>query len=66
MTQFTGIKVERAFDMTGAAFAEVPAFNQADFKQAPDLDDVTFPPVSFWRGGKAKLVARPCRRCICR
>ena len=37
---FTGIKVDRAFDMTGAKFKQVPAFNQADFKQAPDLDDV--------------------------
>ena len=55
---FTGIKVERAFDMTGAAFTEVPAFNQADFKQAPDLDDVRFPLPGFWRGGKAKLVAK--------
>ncbi len=53
---FKGVKVERAFDMTGAEFAQVPAFNQADFKQAPDLDDVKFLPPPFWRGGNAKLV----------
>ena len=44
--------------MNGAAFARVPAFNQADFKQAPDLDDVRFPLPGFWRGGKAGLVAK--------
>jgi hypothetical protein len=52
-----GIKVERAFDMTGVVFEEVPAFNQADFKQAPDLDDVRFPLPRFWRQGKAEFVA---------
>jgi hypothetical protein len=46
---FTGIKVERAFDMTGAAFSKVPAFNQADFAQAPDLDDVRYPHPPFFR-----------------
>ncbi len=56
--EFSGIKVERAFDMTGAEFFEVPAFNQADFKQAPDLDDVRFPLPDFWRAGKAKLAAQ--------
>jgi hypothetical protein len=56
--QFTGIKVDRGFDMTEARFAQVPAFNQADFKQAPDLDDVTFPLPSFWRGHDADLVSQ--------
>jgi Pentapeptide repeats (9 copies) len=55
--RFTGIKVDRAFDMTGTEFAEVPAFNQADFKQAPDLDDVKIPLPGFWRGHNADLVA---------
>ncbi len=40
---FTAIKVERAFDLTGAHFSKVPSFCQADFKQAPDLDGVRFP-----------------------
>ena len=53
---FMGIKAERAFDMTGAAFTEVPAFNQADLKQPPDLDDVRFPLSRFWRAGDAELV----------
>jgi hypothetical protein len=53
---FAGIKVDRAFDITGARFATVPAFNQADFKQAPDLDSVVFPVPRFWRGHDAGLV----------
>ena len=40
---FTAIKVERAFDLTGAYFSKMPSFCQADFKQAPDLDGVSFP-----------------------
>ena len=44
--------------MTGATFAEVPAFNQADFKQAPDLDDVRFPLPGFWRIGKAEQIPK--------
>jgi len=55
---FTGMKAERAFDMTGAALTEVPVFNQADFKQAPDLDDVRFPLPNFWRGGNRRLIAQ--------
>ncbi len=51
---FSGIKVERAFNMTGAKFSRVPAFNQSDFKQAPDLDDVYFPLPSFWRASFKK------------
>ena len=34
----------------------MPAFNQADFKQAPDLDNVSFPARPFWRGGDKDLV----------
>jgi hypothetical protein len=45
---FIGINVDRVFDMSGAKFAHVPAFNQANFKQAPDLDYVMFPLPSFW------------------
>jgi len=55
---FMGMKAARTFAMTGAAFAEVPAFNQADFKQAPDLDVVRFPVPGFWRMGKAELIAK--------
>ncbi len=44
---FTAIKVERAFDLTGAYFSKVPNFCQADFKQAPDLDRVYFPPADI-------------------
>ena len=40
---FTALKVERAFDLTGAYFSKVPSFRRADFKQAPDLDGVDFP-----------------------
>ena len=34
----------------------MPAFSQADFKQAPDLDNVSFPARPFWRGGDKDLV----------
>jgi uncharacterized protein YjbI with pentapeptide repeats len=34
---FSAIKVDRAFDMDGAAFENVPDFKQADFNQAPIL-----------------------------
>ena len=44
--------------MTGAKFKQVPAFNQADFKQAPDLDDVKFPLPLFWPKGDAELIAQ--------
>ncbi len=56
--RFLGVKVERAFYMTGAVFADVPAFNWADFKQAPDLDGVRFPLPSFWRRGKTRMIAQ--------
>jgi uncharacterized protein YjbI with pentapeptide repeats len=56
LANFFAIKADRAFDLTGAQFSKVPAFNQADFKQAPDLDNVLFPPRPFWRGGDTKLV----------
>jgi hypothetical protein len=46
---FTGIKAERAFDLRNATFSLVPAFNQASFEEAPDLDDVTYPPPPFFR-----------------
>jgi hypothetical protein len=53
---FTAIKSDRAFDLTGTQFSKVPAFSQADFKQAPDLDNVSFPPRPFWCGGDKDLV----------
>ena len=43
LADFTAIKADRTFDLTGAQFSKVPACNQADFKQAPDLDYVSFP-----------------------
>ncbi len=46
--------MERAFDMMGAKFTMVPAFCQANFLQAPDLDDVKFPLPSFWRKGEPR------------
>ena len=53
---FKGIKVERAFDLGGAAFSEVPEFNQADFKQQPDLHNVQLWPLPFWRRGDPSLI----------
>ena len=55
-TNFKGIKAERIFDLTRAFFSRVPSFNQADFKQAPDLDAVKFPLPSFWKEGDERLV----------
>ena len=42
--------------MMGATFKKVPSFNQADFKQAPDLDNVDFPLPGYWRRGDHKLI----------
>ena len=48
---FGGIKADRAFIISKAFFSTVPFFQQADLKQAPDLDDVRFPaPVVLARG----------------
>jgi len=60
VAKFSGIKVDRAFDMPGAQSSIVPAFNQADFKQAPDLDDVDFPiPGPWpWHSDKKPLIAQ--------
>ena len=44
--------------MTGARFKQVPAFNQADFKQAPDLDDVRVSASVLLARGDAELIAR--------
>ncbi len=55
---FTGIKVERAFDLSRVIFFKVPAFSGADFKQAPDLDAVKFPRPYFWLPGKTALIPR--------
>lgn len=56
LANFTGIKADRGFDLTGAQFSKVPAFSQADYKQAPDLDNVSLPHRPFWRGGDKNLV----------
>lgn len=53
---FTAIKSGGAFDLGDAQFSKVPAFNQADFKQAPDLDKIRIPPRPFWRGSDEKLI----------
>jgi len=52
-----GVKADRAFDFSGACFAEVPRFNQTNFIQAPDLENVSFPLPNFWRKGRAELIA---------
>ena len=52
-----GLKVERALNLKGAKFAQVPAFNQSDFKQAPFLDEVSFPIPGFFRMGKEELIS---------
>jgi len=51
--RFMRIRADRAFDMRDAEFAYVPWFDQADFKQAPNLDGVSFPIPSFWHAGPA-------------
>ena len=53
---FTGTSVERFFDLRQAVFTEAPAFNQTDFKRAPDLDGMKFSLPGFWRTGKASLI----------
>jgi uncharacterized protein YjbI with pentapeptide repeats len=53
---FTGMRAERSFNMKGVVFGEVPAFNQADFNQATDLDEVQFPLPGFWQPGKRGLI----------
>jgi uncharacterized protein YjbI with pentapeptide repeats len=55
---FTAIKADRAFLLSRVVFFGVPSFNQADFKQAPDLDDVRFPLPGFWRRHDASLVSQ--------
>jgi uncharacterized protein YjbI with pentapeptide repeats len=55
---FTAMKAGSAFYLTGVEFSQPPAFNQTDFKQAPDLDDVSFPDQSFWSRGDKELTAR--------
>ena len=46
---FTGIKADRSFNLAEAVFSKVPGFNQADFKQTPDLDIVSIPVPDWWR-----------------
>jgi len=58
VADFTAIQVDRGFDMTGAKFSQVPSFNQADFKQPPDLDHVEFPLPWFLLPGKPELIAQ--------
>src|SRR5215469_1361473 len=54
---FAGMKTERSFTMKGAVFSELPAFNQAEFKQATDFDDVQFPLPGFWQTGRRGAIA---------
>jgi hypothetical protein len=54
---FAGIKTGRSFNMKGAVFSELPAFNQADFRHASDLDDMQYPLPGFWQPGKRSLIA---------
>jgi uncharacterized protein YjbI with pentapeptide repeats len=55
---FRGLKATSAFDLTGASFIKlVPDFRQADFKQAPDLDDISIPTPS-WEGGQRDNILR--------
>jgi hypothetical protein len=53
---FIAIKVAWAFNFTGARFQHVPAFNQANFTEGPDLDDVRMPlPWVLWRGKREQI-----------
>jgi uncharacterized protein YjbI with pentapeptide repeats len=54
---FAGMKTGRSFNMKGAVFGEMPAFKQADFKHAGDLDDIQLPLPGFWQAGKRSSVA---------
>lgn len=56
---FVAVRVERAMSLTSAKFAIMPNFAQADFKQAPDLDNIDFPLPSRlpWKKGNKDLVA---------
>jgi hypothetical protein len=53
---FVATSVEHYFDLRHSVFTEVPAFNQVDFKRAPDFDGVKFSLPVFWRNGQASLV----------
>ena len=57
IVDFTSITASQPFALLGAKFYEVPAFNQADIKQLPDLG-IDFPLPSFWGGGEEDLVSR--------
>jgi uncharacterized protein YjbI with pentapeptide repeats len=54
---FAGIKTGRSFNTKGAVFGEMPAFNQADFKNAADLDEIPLPLPGFWQAGKRGFIA---------
>ncbi len=54
---FDGLEAEHGFNLTGAAFVQVPLFSQAEFAQAPDLCGTTFPLPDFWATGNADLIA---------
>ncbi|MDX2265149.1 MAG: pentapeptide repeat-containing protein [Hyphomicrobiales bacterium] len=51
--RFTAISAERAFDLRGAQFDTLPDFTQANFREAPHLDNLklgdTVEPGGFWR-----------------
>jgi hypothetical protein len=50
---FSGMRAESEQNFAGARFdfpqSAVPKFNQADFRQAPDLDRVSYPLPSWWK-----------------
>src|SRR5271165_2287733 len=47
LADFRGMSAEHAFDITYAQFEKLPWFNQANFKEAPDFDQVLYPIPSF-------------------
>ena len=48
-SNFSAIAVKRAFTLAGAKFQQVPDFIQANFAQAPRLDDLSIEPQSLQR-----------------
>ena len=46
---FQSAHAEKFFGLGDAKFSRLPKFNQANFKQAPDFDDVSYPLPYFWK-----------------
>ena len=55
---FNASKSDSAFVLARSHFHNAPIFNQADFKQAPDLDEVVLPRPAFWKRGNRELTSR--------